>query len=339
MRCKRILAAIGVGILVGLSTIPVYAIPSAYDRPNFSDPNSYNPQNGNFTNGVDIGVQTLPYGLCGNVINTRHNVASCVSDLNAICPGGSKHSLGIITDDPLTDADAAAISAAGWPKIEIYYPDYLVTTCPPSGAMDAHVDVTSTQSVIDMMESFDFSGSFSEITVSGVTTSWVYVTKESSDFASLKGGTLYGYKYIPLAECLIALDEVYMNGNCIEFFDPQRADGDPNGIYVFTNSQVDQTVTKTPEEAVELVEIAQVKAEEEAASIAAEEEARREEEQQSAMNETAAAEPVENADVLVADEDEKTSPIPVPVVVTVGGIVIAGGGGAAFYLLKIRKLK
>lgn len=206
----------------------------------------------------NISAQSWGYGTTADVLNTTGNLGGLLAELHAnVTPAGGERILGIYMEGAgLSDSDAAAITGAGWSRVEMYYDTYLVT-CLPGGAMYPNIQLVEHEKIGSVLNGAGFVDEFAVLEVTGINSSWAWLIKYDPALSFLRGTSVHIYKYQPDIAVFLEIDEVYFDSygsNFLEWFDPQLVDPDVNGLYVAVGQALPEDVVCTPDEATELRE-------------------------------------------------------------------------------------
>jgi len=204
----------------------------------------------------NISAQTWGYGTTVDILNTTGNLDALLAEVVAnVTPSGGERIMGIYMEGAgLSDGNATTIRGGGWNRVEMYYDTYLVS-CLPEGAMHPNVQLVTNGSIETVLERSGFDEEFAVIEVTGINSSWVWLSKYDSNLSFLHGTSPHVYKYQPDLAVFLEVDEVYFDSydtNFLEWFDPQKVDSDVNGFYVAVGEALPETVVCTPDEAAEL---------------------------------------------------------------------------------------
>ena len=176
-------------------------------------------------------------GLVADIINNRGLIAA-LTDLNAnVSPSKYSNSiLGIYPEgETLTDEVMQMIASAGWKKVEVYYPTFLLSGNPNCGGMAPVVEKTENTDLNQILTSAGYTEQVAVIKVEGVTFSDPIMILYEPDFSFLRGASCTMYKYIPDIQKFVAGPYVLYDGYDRNFMDIENlttADGEVNGTYV-----------------------------------------------------------------------------------------------------------
>lgn len=192
-------------------------------------------------------------GLVADIINNRGLVAA-LTDLNAnVSP--SKYNISILGVYPegetLTDEVMQMIAGAGWKKVEVYYPTFLLSGNPNCGGMAPVVEKTENTDLNQILTSAGYIEQVAVIKVEGVTFSDPIMILYEPDFSFLCGASCTMYKYIPDIQKFVAGPYVLYDGYDRNFMDIENlttADGEVNGTYVVATQPLPTDLVITTEE-------------------------------------------------------------------------------------------
>ena len=204
----------------------------------------------------NISAQQWPYGTTVDILNTSGSISSLLAEVAAnVTPSGGERIMGIYMEGAgLSDSDASAIRGSGWTRVEMYYDTYLVS-CLPAGATHPNVQLVENENISTVLERSGFDNEFAVMEVTGINSSWVWLSKYDSNLSFLRGTSPRVYKYQPDLAVFLEVDEVYFDSygtNFLEWFDPQKVDPDVNGFYVAVGQALPEDVVCTPDEAAEM---------------------------------------------------------------------------------------
>ena len=192
-------------------------------------------------------------GLVADIINNRGLIAA-LTDLNAnVSP--SKYNISILGVYPegetLTDEVMQMIAGAGWKKVEIYYPTFLLSGNPNCGGMTPVVEKTENADLNQLLTTDGYTEQVAVIKVEGVTFSDPIMILYEPDFSFLRGTSCTMYKYIPDIQKFVAGPYVLYDGYDRNFIDIENlpsADGEVNGTYVVATQPLPTDLVITTEE-------------------------------------------------------------------------------------------
>lgn len=192
-------------------------------------------------------------GLVADIINNRGLVAA-LTDLNAnVSPSKYSNSiLGIYPEgETLTDEVMQMIASAGWKKVEVYYPTFLLSGNPNCGGMAPVVEKTENADLNQLLTSAGYTEQVALIKVEGVTFADPIMILYEPDFSFLRGASCTMYKYIPDIQKFVAGPYVLYDGYDRNFMDIENlttADGEVNGTYVVATQPLPTDLVITTEE-------------------------------------------------------------------------------------------
>lgn len=186
---------------------------------------------------LDVLAYKGPPGVVADIINNRGLVAA-LTDLNGnVSPTNYGSSvLGIYPEgEALTDEIMQIIADAGWTKVEVYYPTFLLSGDPNCGGMIPVVEKTENEDLNGVLASAGYTSQVAVFKVEDVTFSDPGLILYEPDFSFLRGGTCTMYKYIPDIQKFVSGPTAMYDGYDRNFMDIENlpsADGEVNGIYV-----------------------------------------------------------------------------------------------------------
>ena len=192
-------------------------------------------------------------GLVADIINNRGLIVA-LTDLNAnVSPSKYSNSiLGIYPEgETLTDEVMQMIAGAGWKKVEIYYPTFLLSGNPNCGGMAPVVEKTENTDLNQILTSAGYTEQVAAIKVEGVTFADPIMILYEPDFSFLRGASCTMYKYIPDIQKFVAGPYVLYDGYDRNFMNIENlttADGEVNGTYVVATQPLPTNLVITTEE-------------------------------------------------------------------------------------------
>ena len=202
---------------------------------------------------LDVLAYKGPPGVVADIINNRGLVAA-LTDLNAnISPTDYGVSvLGIYPEgEALTDEVMKMIADAGWTKVEVYYPTFLLSGNPNCGGMTPVVEKTENEDLNGLLASADYTHQVAVFKVEGVTFSEPLMIFYEPDFSFLRGGACTMYKYIPDIQKFVTGPTAMYDGYDRNFMDIENlhlADGEVNGIYAVVTQPLPAELVISTEE-------------------------------------------------------------------------------------------
>lgn len=204
----------------------------------------------------NISAESWGYGTTVTILNTTGDIDALLAEVTAnVTPKGGQRIMGIYMEGAgLSDANAATILNDGWNKVEMYYDTYFVA-CLPVGATHPDIRLVTNEKIGSVLEKAGFTNEFATLEVTGVNSSWAYLTKYDTALSFLRGTSLHMYKYQPDLAVFLEITDVYFDSygrNFLEWYDPQLVDPDVNGFYIAAGQALPEELVYTVEEAAEL---------------------------------------------------------------------------------------
>lgn len=202
---------------------------------------------------LDVLAYKGPLGVVADIINNRGLVAA-LTDLNAnVSPTDYGVSvLGIYPEgEALTDEVMKMIADAGWTKVEVYYPTFLLSGNPNCGGMTPLVEKTENEDLNGLLASAGYTDQVAVFKVEGVTFSEPLMIFYEPDFSFLRGGACTMYKYIPDIQKFVTGPTAMYDGYDRNFMDIENlhlADGEVNGIYAVVTQPLPAELVISTEE-------------------------------------------------------------------------------------------
>lgn len=202
---------------------------------------------------LDVLAYKGPPGVVADIINNRGLVAA-LTDLNAnVSPTDYGVSvLGIYPEgEALTDEVMKMIADAGWTKVEVYYPTFLLSGNPNCGGMTPLVEKTENEDLNGLLASAGYTDQVAVFKVEGVTFSEPLMIFYEPDFSFLRGGACTMYKYIPDIQKFVTGPTAMYDGYDRNFMDIENlhlADGEVNGIYAVVTQPLPAELVISTEE-------------------------------------------------------------------------------------------
>lgn len=202
---------------------------------------------------LDVLAYKGPPGVVADIINNRGLVAA-LTDLNAnVSPTDYGVSvLGIYPEgEALTDEVMKMIADAGWTKVEVYYPTFLLSGNPNCGGMTPLVEKTENEDLNGLLASADYTHQVAVFKVEGVTFSEPLMIFYEPDFSFLRGGACTMYKYIPDIQKFVTGPTAMYDGYDRNFMDIENlhlADGEVNGTYAVVTQPLPAELVISTEE-------------------------------------------------------------------------------------------
>lgn len=202
---------------------------------------------------LDVLAYKGPPGVVADIINNRGLVAA-LTDLNAnVSPTDYGVSvLGIYPEgEALTDEVMKMIADAGWTKVEVYYPTFLLSGNPNCGGMTPVVEKTENEDLNGLLASADYTHQVAVFKVEGVTFSEPLMIFYEPDFSFLRGGACTMYKYIPDIQKFVTGPTAMYDGYDRNFMDIENlhlADGEVNGTYAVVTQPLPAELVISTEE-------------------------------------------------------------------------------------------
>lgn len=202
---------------------------------------------------LDVLAYKGPPGVVADIINNRGLVAA-LTDLNAnVSPTDYGVSvLGIYPEgEALTDEVMKMIADAGWTKVEVYYPTFLLSGNPNCGGMTPLVEKTENEDLNGLLASAGYTEQVAVFKVEGVTFSEPLMIFYEPDFSFLRGGVCTMYKYIPDIQKFVPGPNAMYDGYDRNFMDIENlhlADGEVNGTYAVVTQPLPAELVISTEE-------------------------------------------------------------------------------------------
>lgn len=202
---------------------------------------------------LDVLAYKGPPGVVADIINNRGLVAA-LTDLNAnVSPTDYGVSvLGIYPEgEALTDEVMKMIADAGWTKVEVYYPTFLLSGNPNCGGMTPLVVKTENEDLNGLLASAGYTEQVAVFKVEGVTFSEPRMIFYEPDFSFLRGGVCTMYKYIPDIQKFVTGPTAMYDGYDRNFMDIENlhlADGEVNGTYAVVTQPLPAELVISTEE-------------------------------------------------------------------------------------------
>ena len=202
---------------------------------------------------LDVLAYKGPPGVVADIINNRGLVAA-LTDLNAnVSPTDYGVSvLGIYPEgEALTDEVMKMIADAGWTKVEVYYPTFLLSGNPNCGGMTPVVEKIENEDLNGLLASAGYTDQVAVFKVEGVTFSEPLMIFYEPDFGFLRGGTCTIYKYIPDIQKFVPGPNAMYDGYDRNFMDIENlhlADGEVNGTYAVVTQPLPAELVISTEE-------------------------------------------------------------------------------------------
>ena len=202
---------------------------------------------------LDVLAYKGPPGVVADIINNRGLVAA-LTDLNAnVSPTDYGVSvLGIYPEgEALTDEVMKMIADAGWTKVEVYYPTFLLSGNPNCGGMTPVVEKTENEDLNGLLASADYTHQVAVFKVEGVAFSEPLMIFYEPDFSFLRGGACTMYKYIPDIQKFVPGPNAMYDGYDRNFMDIENlhlADGEVNGTYAVVTQPLPAELVISTEE-------------------------------------------------------------------------------------------
>ena len=196
------------------------------------------------------------YGTTVDILNTTGNVDGLLAEVFAnVTPSGGQRIMGFYMEGAgFSDTNAAAITANGWTKVEMYYETFLVS-CTPAGAMRPNIEIVTNEQIGKVLESAGFTEQYAVMEVTEVNSSWAYLLKYDLSYDFLRGTDVHVYKFQPDLAVFLEIQEVYFDSyarNFLEWDNPELVDPVIDGLYVAVGSALPEQLVCTPEAAAEL---------------------------------------------------------------------------------------